>query len=254
MAQEFKTEAEVLLRTPKEFQLVEEAHFTRRSLDNLYNPEITEYSVCVHTVANQQQCKDVIQAFNVCSMLIRIPLNFPDLAFRRVLASCDFAKALRVRASSDYEHAFRMGVTLRDRCTIFFLLSSLLPPMAYESSGSLSEGIEFALAKMGTSVQEVHSQSLAEADSIRTSIGSSKLRSIDLMATAGLNNLKSIPLLSQTLPMDKLDLPSVWLGDMTEVHPFRLSGGILKELSIDERFEELHRGEMWIKRFSEGCL
>lgn len=183
MAHEIKTQAVFLPRTPNDFQLVEQALFSKRSLDYLYNPEITEYSVCVHTVANQQQCKDVLQAFNVCAVLIRIALNFPEISFRKVLECCDFAKALRVPAASDYEHAFRMGVTLRDRGTIFFLLSSLLPPMAYDSSRSLSEGVDFALTKMGTSVQDVQSQSIAEAESIRMSIGRSKLRPIDLIAT-----------------------------------------------------------------------
>jgi len=93
-----------------------------------------------------------------------------------------------------------------------------------------------------------------EIEEISKDLITSPIRSISLIAKAGLRNFQRIPSLAHSLPFPVLDLPEVWLGDATSKRLFQRDDDVLNELSVDDCFNELYAGEQWVKRFSEGCL
>jgi len=141
----------------------------------------------------------------------------------------------------------------RERGALFYLLSRAVPQDAIDSHDSMTRGVTAALAALGTSIEEVSATYVVEAEAIRARIGRSRFRSLDLIADAGLSNLRKIDLLKSVVTLGDLDLPKAWLGDMTETNPFN-SGGTLAALSVDNIHDELYAGERWVKRFSEACF
>jgi hypothetical protein len=129
MAQEIAIHSFLLARTPTDFQLVERHELKNRVLTHLYNPAITEYSVCVHMVANHEGLTDVIKAFRVCSVLVRIALNFSNAAFSLVHDHCDVERVLGTTADErGFADAVRTGIGLGDRGVLYFLLLRALLP------------------------------------------------------------------------------------------------------------------------------
>jgi len=56
------------------------------------------------------------------------------------------------------------------------------------------------------------------------------------------------------IPFDRLGIPKVMLGDLSEKFIFPTENNELSDFDIEECFNELSSGESWTKRFSEGCL
>lgn len=134
MAQEVLFHTFLINSTREEFKTVETVRYSKELLNYLYNHKITEYSVCVHLVANHLNCKDILASFIICALLTRIVLNFPNQAFEQVLKNCKFNEILEIPIGEyEFINYIRSGIEKRDLGTLFYLLCRALPKDSSES-------------------------------------------------------------------------------------------------------------------------
>jgi hypothetical protein len=81
MAQEIFIAMFLLANTDPEFRAVEGSLYSARLMKYLYRPDITEYSVCVHLVANMLRLTDPASAFQICARLVNVVLCIPTNYF-----------------------------------------------------------------------------------------------------------------------------------------------------------------------------
>lgn len=254
MAQELRVSAFLLSQCEPNFYVVESARFARETLNYLYDPSITEYSVCVHVIANMQQCADAASAFTLCEKIVALVLNFPESMWRVVLESCDLAQVLNIPAGHAFENSFRSGLASQDRGILYYLLCAAVPKNSLESLESLTSGVAAALHRLGIDKSQMLIAARAEAEMIASELFSSRIESIRKLASAGINNFHETVERRSSATMSKLHLPEVYLGDGTGWRLYNNENNVLADLSVDQCFNELHFGESWVHRFAEACV
>jgi hypothetical protein len=233
-------------------KIVENSIYQREAMSYIYNQNITEYSVCVHMVANHLLCSDLFIAFQICSAITRIVLNFPEVLLRNVLESKIF-QILNIPEGHDFEISIKAGVENHNLGVLYFLICSALPKNTAESHKNMLAGIDVALEKLGLTLKQIEMEAGIEINRIAKSIENSRFKSIRSLSKAGLDNFKKISMNASGLNFSKLSLPSVYLGDQKEVFFFKNNENILRDINLDEVFEELYEGQEWVERFSEAC-
>lgn len=234
-------------------RVVENRIYEREALNYIYNQNITEYSVCVHILANHLQCKDLFVAFQVCSIITRLVLNFPKSLIRTVLDSAKIHDILEIPNGHEFEGRMHLGIRSHNLGILYYLICSALPKDTAESKSKMIPGIEKALSKLGLSLELMSNEAWKEVDEIGQALDGSKLSVIKVLSQSGVDNFKKIPFASTNLNFSKLSLPSVYLGDGVEVRIFDNEENLLNNVSIEEIFNELHEGQKWVERFSEAC-
>lgn len=254
MAQEVWSHVSLIKKCEPDFEVVESARYSAQILDYLYDKNLTEYSVCVHVVANLQRCSDVLLGFALTSKLVRASLNFPQGLFEKVLNDCEIHKLVGVDRDSSTATAVREGIRLKDRGILFYLLVHALPPNSYESSELGDIGLQASLETLGVTRDELVAAGNEEANQLYGALHRSRFRAIRLLGAAGHSNFMQIDRTAAHLPFDSLELPEAYLGDAESVRIFHKADGILNELSVDECFDELNVGQEWVTRFAEACV
>lgn len=234
-------------------KLVEMKIYERESLDYLYDHHLTEYSVCVHVLANTLGCKDIFIAFQICSIICRIVLNIPDTLLERVIKLSNVSEILEIPKGHEFEERIYEGIKYGNLGILYFLICRALPKNAHESKSEILVGLEFALDKIGLSFELINDETQKQIDTIYSSLKQSQINSIKLLAEAGLDNFMKIDLKNANIDFLNLSLPSVYLGDGTEATIFKNDNSCLKDIKLEEIFDELYAGEEWVTRFSEAC-
>jgi hypothetical protein len=252
MANEVITRLSLINELDDADKLVENGAYQRESLSFIYNQNITEYSVCVHIVANCLLCKDIFVAFQICSIITRLVLNFPSTLIENVLAS-EIHDILDIPKDHEFEKRVRSGIRGRDLGILYFLICSALPKNTADDPKAMIAGIRLALEKINLSLDLLREEARKEIESIANDLNDSKLKAIRLLSRAGFDNFSKIPFTTSGLNVSDLSLPSVYLGDGTEVDIFRNDNSQLKDVGIEEIFDELYAGQEWVERFSEAC-
>lgn len=252
MANEMITRLSLINELDEADKFVENGVYQRESLNFIYNQNITEYSVCVHIVANYLSCKDIFVAFQICSIITRLVLNFPHTLTENVLSS-DIHDILEIPKDHEFEKRVRAGIRGQDLGILFFLICSALPKNTADGPKAMKAGIGLALEKINLSLDLVREEARKEVESIANDLSDSKLKAIRLLSRAGLDNFSKIPFTTSGLNVSDLSLPSVYLGDGTEVDIFKNDKSQLKDVGIEEIFDELYAGQEWVERFSEAC-
>lgn len=254
MAQELLLHAWLLQNTEPGFRLVEQQLFNKQTLNYLYNPSITEYSVCAHVVANQQGCTNVFAAFRMCSIMTRLVLNFPDSAFDRIAESCPISALLEIPKDHPSEAAVRNGIRNKDHGTVFYLLCSALPPHSHTDDATFIKGLESALLQLGIDLCTLLKDSNEAAVLIYNDIANSDVTAISTLAKAGFANYKSIDPQKCGLDFQRLNVPPALLGDSSIAQLFNSPTNMLQNFDLESCFEELFHGQSWVERFSEACV
>lgn len=254
MAQEIISRSYLLKLTNQEYRLIEDREVQRKTLKFLYSRDLTEYSVCVHVLANKLGCKDVLVAFGICARLTRLVLNFPQVIFDKLVETCPIEQVLNIPAGHAFGLAVRDGLRGRDLGTLYYLLCNALPGNVIQSEQNLEAGISVALNALGVQDEVLHGAAEAEANDLAALLNTSPIASIKTLAAAGYDNSKTIGLKCRELRLDKLNLPPAILGDDTALNPFARDGNSLTDFDIESCFSELDDGSSWVARFSEGCV
>lgn len=254
MAQEIMSHTNLLKITDSEFRLVEERDFAKKHIDFLYSRDLTEYSVCIHILANRLNCSDSLVAFRMCARLTRIALNFPAVLFDKLSESCPVEAMLDIPLNHEFGQAIRYGLRAHDLGTIYYLLCNTLPLNVIESEEHFTNGIDAAIRSLGIGVEELMEAAEIEAQSLTASVCTTPIEYIKMLALAGHENFKRIQLTRAELIFTELNVPPSLLGDDTVTHLFSGDKNSLKKFDLEGCFFELDDGMSWVNRFSEACL
>ncbi|MEM6867907.1 MAG: hypothetical protein AAF528_05955 [Cyanobacteria bacterium P01_C01_bin.121] len=255
MAQEVLMNILLLTNTDNDFRAVEGALYSQRLMQYLYNPDITEYSVCVHLVANSLNLTDPAMAFRICAVLISVILNIPTGYFSTIAASCPIADILKAPSNHQSIKYFRNGLSLCDYGTLFYLLCRSLPKGDYTSTQSIQTFVESSIERVGINIIEMQSKATLEADELHQQLKTAIIPEIVQLAEAGYANFKKIGYNRENLPFEQLNLPPVLLSDSTSSIIFPNIRNRLSTFDIDSAFATLYEcGQAWVERFSEACV
>lgn len=254
MAQEIMNLSRLLQLTDPEYRIVEDRELHRKTMQFLYAKNFTEYSVCVHILANKLGCKDALVAFTICSRLTRLALNFPGAIFDKLAENCPVEKVLNIPIQHEFSHAIRDGLRCRDLGTIYYLLCNALPADVLESDKHVSPAVATALKVLGTSEDELIVTAQTEAEFLLKSLEATKIENIKTLAHAGYANFETIGFQSGELDFRSLNLPPALLGDDTIAKIFAGDKNSLSAFDVEGCFFELDDGMSWVSRFSEACL
>ena len=254
MAQELITQIALIHLLSGDDRVVEQSNFSRKSLDYLYNSQITEYSVCVHIWANKLQCKDVFSAFRVCAILTRLVLNFPVSAFKRLTELCPITEILKIPKGHAFEKAVIDGLNSNDLGVLYYLLSQAIPDGSHESKAAAETGVRQAIKIIGLDYKILEDEARVEAKQLFSEISLSKISSITTISKAGYSNFEKIGLAQGELSFNNLNIPPALLGDSTQFSIGNSQDNSLKSIDLDVLFDELYRGQSWVERFSEACV
>jgi hypothetical protein len=254
MAQELTSNYSLLAATNDEFGIVERKLFEKRILEQIYNSNMTEYSVCVHFVANNQNCEGIYEAFQLCAALTRLVLNFPEKAFEHLAANCPLPKILLINKGSEIESRFQSGLESMDLGILFYLLTLSLPEESYKDQASVNFGIEKALSKVGITSKELEALTTPNADELFSKLELSSITAISTIAKAAKLNFNTIQNDGYILDYSALNLPPVFLNDSKQFDVFPSQQNSLTGFDLEHCFDELCQGQLWVEKFSEACI
>lgn len=254
MAQESLCEAQLLNGHSLDYKSIEANSFQKKLLDFLYNKNVTEYSVCVHMLANQQKCKDVLQAFSLLARIVRVVLNSTDQVFEIILEANRMRDILGVAKNHEMVAALETGLKYRNLGVLYYLIVSALPENSYLTEDSARAGVVAAINLLGCDLGFIEKSSSEYIAVTLKRILETDIASIARLAKAGKANFDLVDMSSAYIPFHKLSLPKVMLGDGSETLIFPPEHNLLSDFDIDACFEELANGERWVKRFAESCL
>jgi hypothetical protein len=255
MAQEVLIDISLLANTDNNFMAIEGALYSERLIQYLYNPDITEYSVCVHLVANSLKLADPAIAFRICTALAGVTLNMPIASFSNIASSCPIGDILGLPSTHQGIEYFRNGLSSCDYGILFCLLCHALPKGDYASPQSIQSFVEVSIKKVGISIKDMRSNANLEVNELYQQLRNSVIPEIRMLAEAGYANFKIIGYDRERLPFQKLNLPPVLLADSTSSMIFSNSSNQLSTFNIDSAFTNLYEyGQAWVERFSEACV
>lgn len=254
MAQETAYRLSLVTALVDDFRLVEEKDLSRRMLAYVYNPDLTEYSVCVHLVANVLRTQDLGSAFAVSAVLSRVCLNLTDEAFDTLAK--DEALMRRVGFPGGHDFSLRMfdGLRNKDLGTAFYLMTRCLPKQPDLKQADAEKVARQAIETIGIDPASIHSGAIAYGERLEHELQASPIAPIRWLTEAGLKNLATIDPLKRSFDFARLHLPRALLGDSTEHFVLGDPNSPLVGLTVDSVFEPLFEGENWVTRFAEGCL
>lgn len=254
MAQELLLHSVLIQLTDEDFRLVEQKQFAQRTLDYIYNPEITEYSVCAHIVANEQKCSDILAAFRLCAIIVRTLLNLPKEAIQKVAETCPVAELMKLEKEDTFVKAIHHGLRNGDLGVLFYVICLALPERAYVDSQAAITGVVEALRTLGLDFSSIRHEAETRVSEMLDDLARSTIQPISLMANAGYDNFNKIECSDFELNFSYLNLPPALLSDSSVAHIFGPDNNLLKDFDFESCFTQLSAGQSWVERFAEACV
>lgn len=254
MANEILSELVLLRELSHEDFSVHLKFFTDKVLSIIYNKELTEYSACVHMLANQQQCSDIIQAFRLVSIITRIVLNCSETVFNKIIEEDKFKNIFFISKDNPIYNRLKNGLIYKNIGVLYYLIVYGLPDNSFENSEEAIQGVKESINKLGISIDFIKESAIQYIDTNLSQLITSDIKSIAELAKSSKENFDTIDIISEALPFEKLNIPKVILGDSSETFIFDNKENSLSDFNLEICFDELSEGESWVRRFSEGCL
>ncbi|WP_136253950.1 hypothetical protein [Onishia niordana] len=254
MAQEILYKSFLVNVLPEDSRLVESSLLERESLSFIYNHDLTEYSACAHLVANTHGFTDIIVAYRVCEKIATVVLNFTDKCFDEICFSKSAKKILQIDKDESLNVVYKSSIKNRDRGFIFYLICLLMPKGSYEYSEEIIRGISDSLGNMGLNYHQVIMAARREVEVASQTLSTSPIRSVSKLSGSLLKNFDQKLAGKQGMyDFSSFDLPPVLLGDCETVTASPGVDNALKKFDIEEAYNELVEGQLWVERFSEAC-
>jgi hypothetical protein len=261
MASEIFNDIEILNKLEdKEIYKFENQVSNKKILSFIYNKELTEYSACVHMVANQQMCTDILNAFYIVKIVTNIVLNSSEKVFEKILIKNRFNKIFNIREEDERFIRLKEGLESKDMGVLYYLIVFGLPEYSYLSPQHARNGISVSLKKLGLSFQYIKDTAKKEFNKKYNEISKTSISQIKYLAKASIKNFNSIDIENHILSFNNLDLPKVILNDFDENDDiaesliFKNDSNDLSTLNLANCYEELKYGEKWVIKFSESCV
>lgn len=253
MSNELFAKLDLINTLPPGNKEVEMKIFERDNIKYLYNHTITEYSVCVHILANHLQCRNAIAAFAICSILVRITLNFSRSTLKRVAKKAKIHEILDIPKNHEFEKRMRDGLHHGNLGILYYLICRALPHDTHESKEKTITGIHAALIAINAPFELMQEESKKEASELISMLKKSRIAAINILASASNDNFKKIDFMTPGLPFKNISLPPVYLGDANEAVIFNNEENHFKNIGLSDIFDDLYSGQEWVERFSEAC-
>jgi hypothetical protein len=252
MSQEIIQKVNLCLQLPNGVKDVELAQLNKDTINYIYNKNLTEYSACAHLIANYQTCTDVILAYRLCFVISRFVLNFPQKAYEQL---SEEPKLDYIFAKFDHEMLTRIraGLKHHDLGVLFYFLIFMMPVKDYQNDAELFEGICSVLKELNFDIDEIKKQADKEIKELNHKLQDSPLEGIKAIANAGYENYLSINWSNSSLKFNELHSPPLLLNDENQINIFGCEGNMLHDLDLNDLYNELIYGQIWIEKFSEAC-
>lgn len=254
MAQETAIRAALVRRLDAEAAIVESADFSRRTLQYLYNRDLTEYSVCAHLVANHQQASDALLTFFLSGTIARWVLNAPTRAFERIANRAPLGRIVGAAEDDPYVTALRDGIRSEDLGALYYTIVAALPEGAWRQGAAVKPALDASLAALALEPDTVARWRQEDMTALAARVATSACASLRLLAAAGLSNQGRMTPYDVALPFAKLDLPQVLFGDVQYRHAVGNPALSLAQVDPEVAFEQLHRLERYVANFAEACV
>jgi hypothetical protein len=254
MAQETAFRMGLVLGVDEEYGIVELREVSRQLAEYIYNPDITEYSVCVHLAANKLGTADIGSAFAVSAVLTRVSMNLTDEAFDQLAADEKLMHRINLQEYQVFQKRILDGLRSRDLGTAFYLMTRCLPKKPELALDEAEDVARQAIDALGIDLASVHARAIAFGERVEQELRGTQILPIRWLAEAGLKNLRKINPLAYRIDFAQLHLPKALLGDSSELFVLGNPQSPLARRSIDSVFNTLFNGERWVERFAEGCL
>lgn len=253
MSQELLCTAWLVNSCHEDFMYVERAHLSERLLQYLYNPEITEYSVCVHIVANFQKCKDIGDAFRLSAIISRLVLNATPSVFGRIL---ELGPIENILGYSDHNliQPLKAGLKVHDMGILFYLIVRALPEGAFSSEEAAIAGVETSIRTLGIPLEDWVTEVKSESKKLIQELSKSQIAPLAKIASAGYENLHRIPLTSTALKLTELNTPPALLNDDKIISMFWTDKNSLREFDVARCYDELSDGDAWVRKLASACV
>lgn len=230
--------------------IVERKDFIRKQVEALYTPELTEYSVAVHLVANSIHNDDILEAFRVCAVLIRLILNFPTKYFEKISLE-NIKNKYRFIDSGNCDNYYRTLREGKDRALLFFIISQLLSDVEIKSFQQ--DHIENAIKEIFEMICIAINDDFIKAVDDEMSTYQEYLLGynyfpIEEISKAGYSNHQSIGIFGKTVyDFTSLITPTIILADNTEIDFFKNS---LEKFQL-RHAEHLIKAELGLLKYYE---
>jgi len=261
MASEIFKDIEILKKLEdKEIYKFENQESNKKVLSFIYNKELTEYSACVHMVANHQGCTDVLNAFYLVKLITNVVLNASDKVFEKVLVKNKFKKIFDINEEHEQFIRLKEGLESKNIGVLYYLIVFGLPEYSYLNSKVARNAVSISLKKLGLSFQYVKDTAKKEFNKKYNEISKTSISQIKDLAKTSIKNFNSIDIENHILSFDNLDLPKVILNDFDENDDiaesliFTNDSNDLSTFNLNSCYEELKYGETWVTKFSESCI
>lgn len=257
MAAELEAHSSLLKRIEGDGErIVQTKIFENESFDYIYNPELTEYSVCVHLVANCFDAKEAMQAFWGSAIIARVVLNSSKDVYGLVLKNIKILfDGVGLRHAQPEARAIRRGLENYDPGVLFYVLCVSMGRGSLDSTGDFAMSLLATMLKYGVHyVRDYEKTMLQEANNILAEVSESSVGTLATLVEAGYENLNSMIGKYGMINLHKMNLPPVLLGDNSEYKFHDVDGNKLKDLDVEGSFLEMLDGQSKMQTFGDACI
>lgn len=254
MAEEVEVKIGLINRLGVE-KVVEENLLRKSLVESIYNPELAEYSVCALLLADRQKCEDLRLALYCSGIISRLVLNATPEVFRAAAKNLDafLARYNLDRNGPQYKN-IKYALKLNNHGMLFYLLTMQLPNNCLGDPKSFLVGLAESFVSLGipidTYIQSAQ-QSIKNSEAI---LKKSKSAHIRVLAQAAALNADKLARRPNPLTFSDFHLPPSLLGDLSQYHFNVNPNNILKDIDLDELYEDLVAGQRRMEEFGDACL
>lgn len=253
MAEELSMRISLAKRLDSE-KVIEEKLISNEVVTYIYNPNLTEYSVCAHIVANSTNCSDIFVAFKMSAFIARFILNATAKTFEIARLNLkNWADFMGLKQDSQNVTSLRYALKHKNHGALYYMLAVALPKNPEGSPTQFASGFHKSLSIVGIKFTESLAMADREFKQLAKKLETSPLETLRLVAKSSLENFIKMDRGPLSRPIDKLNLPPVFLGDLSQ-HQFKLNDNSLHDFDLEESYEELVRLQLRAENLAEACL
>jgi hypothetical protein len=238
-----------------EERLVEERQISQEALDYIYDPKLTEYSVCAHLVANTINCSDIIASFRIAAHLARFVLNCSTNVFDTARTNLEkWATAVGMPHGSQEITLLRHAMKNRNHGALFRVLTAGLPSnLDVSNPAAFSLSFNRTLNLLGLRFSQVIDKARIEIQKQAKQLEVSPIESLRGIASAGLENFMAANGNIFARDIKIMHLPPVYLNDFSQ-HQFKPQNNMLSTFDLEKSFMELAKQQHRCENFAEACM
>jgi hypothetical protein len=230
-------------------KIIERSQYENQLVEETYNKNLTEYSVCAHLLANVIREPDISFVYSRAGILCRIILNFPDKLFDKLVGE-EIVNTLNFEGAEEWCSRLNKGLENRDLGVLYYLFCEVIRLKAIDLSREPNQWINELLNALRIDISDI--KELAEEQFSECEFNITTIKQI---YDAGIKNFKKIDWLQSQINLNELILPPAYLGDMEYLNFFYTDIiHSVQSQNLDDLFNELHSYEKNVHKFVDACI